>query len=358
MKWLYRWGLPLLLMLLIRVWKGNPVWVEDYYTHGIFPWISGLQQRLFGWLPFSFGDLLYGVAVLWLIRRLALAAHQFGKEKNRALWWRVGLEQGLKISLWIYIAFNLLWGLNYNRPSLHDRLQLSAAAYSTDTLQQLTQLLQDRMHQNYPTDTSTRNILIDKRKMFHNAYQYTLNPMLSIPENWPRKFSMKKSIYSYLGCYLGYTGYYNPFTGEAQVNTLAPDFTLPFTSCHELGHQLGYAKENEANYAGFLAAARSSDPLFRYSAYLDMYLYAVRELYVRDTAAGRRMQEQLQPGVRRDLQALRDYVRRYQNPVEPYIEKIYAQYLRANEQPSGMKSYNEVVAILIATLRTHGRDAI
>ncbi len=69
-------------------------------------------------------------------------------------------------------------------------------------------------------------------------------------------------MYSYLGNYLGFTGYYNPFTGEAQVNTTVPLFVQPFTTCHEIGHQLGYAKENEANFAGYLAAKSSPDAGF------------------------------------------------------------------------------------------------
>ena len=97
--------------------------------------------------------------------------------------------------------------------------------------------------------------------------------------------SVKFSFYGYLANYMGFSGYYNPFSGEAQVNTTIPRFVQPFTTCHEIGHQLGYAKEEEANFCGFLATKSSRDPAFRYSVYVDLYLYAASALYALDSTA-------------------------------------------------------------------------
>ncbi len=47
---------------------------------------------------------------------------------------------------------------------------------------------------------------------------------------------------------LGVTGYLNPFTNEAQVNTTVPAFLQPFMTCHEIAHQLGFAPEEDANF--------------------------------------------------------------------------------------------------------------
>jgi hypothetical protein len=40
--------------------------------------------------------------------------------------------------------------------------------------------------------------------------------------------SIKSSAWGWLGNYVGFTGYYNPFTGEAQVNTTVPRFLQPY----------------------------------------------------------------------------------------------------------------------------------
>jgi hypothetical protein len=82
-----------------------------------------------------------------------------------------------------------------------------------------------------------------------------------------------------LGNYTGFTCYYNPFTGEAQLNTTIPRFLQPFIACHEVAHQLGYAKENEASFVGYLAAKGSGNALLQYSTYLDIFMHANRNLF-------------------------------------------------------------------------------
>ena len=77
---------------------------------------------------------------------------------------------------------------------------------------------------------------------------------------------------------MGYSGYLNPFTNEAQINSLLPDFQLPFVMCHEVAHQLGYAAENEANFIGYMTAIANPDDYFKYSGYSSGLKYCLREL--------------------------------------------------------------------------------
>jgi len=162
-------------------------------------------------------------------------------------------------------------------------------------------------------------------------------------------------MWGWLGNYLGYMGYYNPFTGEGQVNTTIPLFLQPFTTCHEIAHQLGYAKENEANFVGYLAAISSKDEFFHYSVYLDLFLYANRNLYHSDSAAANTFTKQLLPAVKNDLIVWRKFNQRHKNPVEPVIRWMYGKYLENNQQPSGMLSYDEVNGFLIAYYKKYGK---
>ena len=170
--------------------------------------------------------------------------------------------------------------------------------------------------------------------------------------------SLKPSLYSYLGNYLGFQGYYNPFSGEGQVNTTVPRFLEPFVATHEIAHQLGYARENEANFVGFLACRYYEEPAFRYSVYYDMYSYAVGEIFRRDTMLGRSYQDSLHPQVKKDQTEFRAFYQKYRNPVEPIVMWGYGQFLKANNQPAGKRSYNEVVAWLIAYYKRYGLDAL
>lgn len=344
--------------VIIKVFSLFPDAVERYYTHGLYAFTSAVQRALFGWIPFSIGDLFYGAAVLFLLYKLYdLVRRLFRRQANRQ-YWQEGLRLFLAIFLWIYVSFNALWGLNYNRHGIATELDLEVTHYSKADLVAVMQTISDRLYALDSTGRLHRESLHKKRILFNgaiNAYDSLALHHKGI--GYPFR-SVKPSLYSYLGNYLGFTGYYNPFTGEAQVNTTVPVFVQPFTTCHEIGHQLGYAKENEANFAGYLAAKSSSDAAFRYSVYFDLFSYSWYYLYRQDSVLAKQFNATLPPGAQKDYAVLRDFLRRHRNPVEAVIDKLYAQYLKANQQPSGKLSYNEVIAWLIAYYKKYGKEAI
>jgi hypothetical protein len=352
-KW-YPWiGLGLL-ALGIKLFSLNRQWVEQYYSNGLYPYISGAMRWLLGWLPFSLGDVAYGLAVCWLLYQTAkLLRLAWKRQLGRARLWR-GMKRLGKLALVLYVAFNLLWGLNYNRLGIAQQLQLQMGRYTPDDLRQINTVLLEKVNDHRLALERQGRGYPGNRQLFagvNEAYK-------AAAAKWPflqyRPASLKPSIWGWLGNYTGFTGYYNPFSGEGQVNTTAPRFLLPYTSCHEVGHQIGYAKENEANFAGYLAAAASPDTLFRYSVYLDLFLYANRNLYMVDSAAARACRKALAPPVLADLEAWRQFSRRHQNPVEPVVRWFYGWYLRSNEQPQGLMSYDAVTAFVIAYHKKFG----
>lgn len=167
--------------------------------------------------------------------------------------------------------------------------------------------------------------------------------------------SIKSSMWGWLGNYTGFTGYYNPFTAESQVNTTVPKFLHPFIACHEVAHQLGYAKEMEANFVGYLAAGNSGIPLFQYSVYLDLFIYANRNLYLADSASAKIYSGNLGPDVVLDIKEWREFNRRHQSIAEPVVRWIYGKYLQGNQQPEGVLSYDEVTGFMIAYYKKFGR---
>ena len=114
----------------------------------------------------------------------------------------------------------------------------------------------------------------------------------------------------HIGNYSGFLGYYNPFTGEAQVNTKVPVFTIPFTTCHEIGHQLGFASESEASFVGYLVIKSNNSPVFNYSAYFELFGFANGELYSRDSVAAKQNIKLLDTLVRKDYAALQKIFKR------------------------------------------------
>lgn len=337
--------IPLALIILIRVWASNPLWVEIYYSNGIYPLISRLQRILFGWLPFSAGDLLYISGGFFVIFFLVKTFRRY-----RFSWKAFGVitKKFILVLIWLYIVFNLAWGLNYYRTGFQSQLHISPDQYSADDLRNFVSALVPEIN------TARTHITDDERK--DSSYKKIFAGAVNCYDKAEPQFkfltysskSIKPSMFNTMGNYLGFLGYYNPFSGEAQVNSKAPSFVLPFTACHEIGHQLGYGSESEASFAAYLASLSSENNVFKYSAYFDLFLFANRELYMIDSGMAKQNFRQLDTLVKADIHAYRNYLEAYNNPVEPFITDMYSSYLKANNQPQGMESYDQVLAWVIA----------
>ncbi len=348
-------GILLVLAIAIRLYSASSTRVESGYSAGFYGNITGLLRFLFGWLPFSIGDLLYGALVIWVIWKAVKLVKITVKRKAT---WDGFINGSLKLVIFllaIYIVFNGFWGINYNRKGIAYQLGLKMDKYSLDDLKNINGILVSKVNAAKQSLADSKAVYTSSKQLFAKVQDNykaidSLYPFLQYSHQ-----SLKPSLWGWLGNYVGFTGYYNPFTGEAQVNTTVPKFLQPYTACHEVAHQLGYAKEMEANFVGYLAASSSADTLFQYSVYLDLFIYSNRNLYHSDSASASVYARQLIPEIKNDLQEWRAFNRRHKNPIEPIIRWMYGKYLENNQQPQGVLSYDEVTSFLIAYYKKFGK---
>ena len=249
----------------LLILRNFPQFIETFYSQGVYPFISKLLRYVFGWIPFSMGDIFYTVlslmAIWWLyknFKRLWLEPVRFF----------IDIAATLSIA---YFTFNMLWGLNYLRPPLHQTLGLERD-YTTEQLFETTNRLIEKsneMHRKLGyADSAKIDLPYSQKEIFEKSYQgyHRLGEKFPSLKYSPK--SLKKSGWSLGLTYMGYSGYYNPFTGEAQVNNLIKSYKFPVVSCHEQAHQIGYAAENEANFIATLAALHNEDPYIQYTGYV------------------------------------------------------------------------------------------
>lgn len=355
----WSWVLLIVFTILIKWVSWYPGWVERNYSLGVYPVIAKVQRFLFGWLPFSVGDIFYAFLIVVILFKTFQFFKALFKKKINRKYFIAGLQQIIFFFLFVYVFFNLLWGLNYNRIGIAYQLKLNVRQYSLADLDTLTSIMESRVNQYAALVTEAqRDFFNRKKRLFAGADEAFVYAAKQYPFLKYSPRSVKPSLFSYAGNYLGFQGYYNPFSGEAQMNTTVPRFLEPFVTTHEIAHQIGYGKENEANFVGFLTCRSYPSNVFRYSVYFDMYNYAVGEVYRRDTAMAKSFQQKLHPQVVKDIQEYRDFYRKYKNPIEPAVMWMYSNFLKANNQPAGKRSYNEVVAWLIAYYKKFGVDAL
>lgn len=353
------WVFLILSVILIKWVSLYPAIIEKYYSNGAYPVISKVQRVLFGWIPFSIGDLFYAFLILIIFYKTFQLIKIIWKKKFNRQYLVAGLQQIIFFFLFVYVLFNLFWGLNYNRQGIAYQLKLDVKKYTTADLDTLVSKINENLNQYADLiSASEKKSLNRKRNLFsetNETYKLVVNEYSFL--KYESK-SIKPSLFSYAGNYLGFQGYYNPFSGEAQVNTTIPQSIESFVSCHEAAHQLGYAKENEANFVGYLAAKQSRSDYFRYSVYFDMLNYSLPDLWRRDSLSAKKFIEQLHPAVKKDRKELYEFFRRHRNPLEKIIAWGYGEFLKANNQPGGKKTYNEVVAWLIAYYKKFGIEKL
>ena len=147
--------------------------------------------------------------------------------------------------------------------------------------------------------------------------------------------------------YTHITGVYTYFTGEANININFPDYTLPYTAAHELAHQRGIAREDEANFVAFLVCIASDDPYIQYSGYLNLYEYVASALSA-SSEAYKRVYVTLSPEVIGEMRAYSAFFNKYRESTAGKVsEKVNNTYLQI-QGTVGTKSYGMVVDLAVA----------
>jgi len=354
-----KWSVGILLAVGIKWFSGRHELVEEWYSRGFYPPMARALRMGFGWLPFSLGDLLYLFLIVMMVRWVYRWGRAIFLRRLEPGWgWSIS-RRLLAFCLSVYILFYGVWGLNYSRLGIASIIEVDVSAYTTEELEevvgQLVQKLNREAERVVVQDRDSIRKIGFIEKEVTEAYKRTAYLYPELSYGTP---SIKKSLTGPLGNYLGFSGYLNPFTNEAQINATIPLFYQPAVACHEAAHQLGYSSEAEANFVGYLAGKSSPNPLFTYSIYFDMVFYGLGELQRRDSTLAASLREHLHPRVMADREEYRHFLRKHANMIEPIVEGFYDAYLRANDQAAGIRSYDEVIGLLMAYYRRYGSAAL
>lgn len=148
--------------------------------------------------------------------------------------------------------------------------------------------------------------------------------------------------------YTGIAGIYIPFTSEANINTDIPHSSILTTLSHEIAHQRGFAKEDEANFIAYKANINHPDERFQYSSHYFAMNQLLNEVYRQNKDDYSLLYQEISHAVRRDLDYSRDYWALRQGKVREKATSMNDNYLKANNQSQGVKSYSGVVNLLLA----------
>ena len=306
-------------ILIVNFLRNNPSFIDDYYVRIIFNNLIKINSFLFSKIEIPIGEIIYIVIIILYI-------YLFVKVISFKLSDFLNL---VAFSSILYFLFYFLWGLNYFKPSLVDKLNIKSE-YEFNVLDETI----NRVIFEINKESSSISEDINKSDIFN-----LLNTNAS---------NIKKSIIPDIFLYQKVSGHYIPFTSEAIYVDKIPLVDMPIVILHEQAHQSGYANEGEASFIAFSKAINNKEPYIRYSGYFYALINLLNEISKKNSDKLDDYITKLDEKVISDIKKVQNFWSKYSNS---FLDKaqnyIYDLYLKSNNQEAGIMTYGEVSIYII-----------
>lgn len=353
------WLLPgIIALALTMLARANSDACEHIFSRGVYPWISSVWGYLPSLTSFSVAQWVVVIAVVSIACMLIYYIMRIITRRGERLRYLYRIVTSLlAIASIAFFLYAMLCGLNYYRLTFAQNEGFDVRESTTQELVDLCSELTVELNATRAEIGGDMQAHIDERGGFAGYAVRSIDEMKVLAEQYTTLerpvYSQPKpvTLFSWLMSYGDITGMYFAFTVESNINTLPPFYTIPATMGHELAHQCGYMREDEANFIAYLACKQSGDPLIRYSGYFSAYAYALAALYQVDEDAARAVDAKLSDAVRADYATNREFWASYDGPFRNFAQQANDAYLKANDQSDGVRSYGRMVDLLLAERR-------
>ncbi|MEO6212294.1 MAG: DUF3810 family protein [Vicinamibacterales bacterium] len=313
--------------------------VERIFSGGIYPVIQRTLTRISNLSPVALLDVTVGMLlVVWLLRLIVRARSAGRKTSAAAALLRLGRAGAV-----LYLLFLALWGLNYRRVPLEEKLDFNRSRITTERAGELAGEAARRVNALHSAAHAQR---VDRARL---ATAFASAERVLGAAGTTRLGRPKRSL---LGLYFrqaAIDGMTNPIFLEVILNPDLLDVEQPEVLTHEWAHLAGFADESEANFLAWLTCLRG-DPLAQYSGWLAAYRRATSALPQGMRGGLPRLDE----GPRGDLRAIAARYGRSSRVMRRAANDAYDTYLKANRIPEGIANYDAVLPLMLGT--TLGSD--
>lgn len=314
--------------------------VEEHYARGAYPVLQRALTTFSNQFPIALLDVAVGLlllaALFAVVRRWKLAGA--GAAVRRTA------RGAVVAAAVIYLAFVALWGLNYRRVPLEQKLEYDAGRVSPAAAARFGAIAVREANafaaidrDGTPYEALQVAFAEAQRRLGAEALAVTGRPKASVLVPYFRRAAID--------------GMTDPFFLEIIVNSDVLPFERPFVIAHEWAHLAGFADESEANFVAWVTCVGAADSGARYSGWLAAYQHAAGAL----PPEGRRaLRASLHPDVVADLRAIGERLGRATPAIRDASRDAYDKYLRANRVEEGIESYGAVLRLMLGTSFENG----
>ncbi|WP_435525049.1 DUF3810 domain-containing protein [Chryseobacterium indoltheticum] len=281
--------------------------------------------------------ILLGVLLVYLIIKL------FKKKTRSNALFKVLIV--LNISYFIYQIF---WGMLYFQTPIIAKLPKTEVTLEVKKALALEYLEKSKATRMFVKEDKNGVFVI---KDLNAIQQEILDRQKMLPTFISKKEStttnsFKPSLFGKAMNFTGILGYYNPFTAEAQFNADLPSSYLPFTLSHESSHQLGFAREQEANFIGYLIGVQSKNPELRYSTEYFTLKSLLNSIINEDENFVKTALENYSEEMKRDRLNEKKFVTEHQGFLNEFFGFTNNLFLKSNQQ-EGSITYSYFIDLLV-----------
>ena len=329
--------------------------LAEFWTRYPSQGIRLVLAKMTGWIPFSLMEFLIYALPVVIIAFFIFSGRSL-KKKDTTENFHKWLNPLICTLLVIASLFCTAFGPCYFRRSLSENLSLVDAKVSGEQLDRTARAVAAELEAVLPevrflSDGASvqpygYDELVEK---INDAYERFANDpdhafLSTFRSNPKRLFCSPVFTYTHI------SGVYTFVTGEANINTNYPDFVRPFTIAHEMAHQRGVAKEEEANFVAYLVCLSSDDPYVRYSACTTMLQYLGDALYKADKDRYQEVYGSVLPvQYSGEMKAYSLFFNAYRDSTASKVTKaVNDTYLSSQGEKAGTASYGLVVDLAVA----------
>lgn len=321
----------------------------DFFNRYIASFFRGFLAIVTGIIPLSFAELFIitlPVSFFFIVR--------YSTKKYGSSWRDLGIFclAALSLLALLFSIFVFTFGTGYHTTELDKKLELEKKTVTNEELVETAEWLiaqinaevdnisfAEKSSSDMPYDIREMNeLLLDSYSELSEEYDFL--PVL--------KSYIKPIMLSEPMTYTHISGVYTFMTGEANLNTNAPDYCIPYTTAHELAHQRGIAREDEANFIAFLVCINSEDAYIRYSGYLNVLEYVLSAIYSNDKDLWEETYKKLDNDVIYEMIAMSDFYEKYQDNIVGDISGAINDTMLQINGTEGSRSYGLVVDLAVA----------
>ena len=325
---------------------------SDFFNRYVSSVFRAALAHITGWIPFSLAELaLLLMPVIVFLITMAILRY-YGESLKEMI---SSVICVFSAAAFMFSSFTLGFAPAYRGSSLDKKLGIERTEVSVEELYSTAQILAKKVAE----ESENISYGLDGFSIMPYGYEEMNQKLLEAYGKTCDDYSfvqrldsrLKPVMLSEAMSYTHITGVYTFFTGEANINVAFPDYTLPYTAAHELSHQRGIAREDEANFMAFLVCIRSDDAYIRYSAYLNLYEYVAGQLAGVDVNRYTATYLLLPMDVRSEMSAYAKFYEKYRDSAASDVSETVNDTFLKLHGTEGTRSYGMVVDLAVAYYR-------